>query len=403
MFSLKIALAFFILFSQFTFADSTLESIDVKLKKLDIEKLEAQKKENLSLFLPEINLKSGFGSTKEVNQNSVYETTEGNFLYLDSKLNIFNGLKDIKSRQVLSLKIEKESLEKEALKNIQHVEIYSLLLERNDLITKQAFLKSELDLILSYEVMAKRKVAAGLTSNAELFDFEIKEAELNNESQMNDLKISEIESKIKNYFDTEVISYNELIKKYPKLEEMKSDHFNFNQSPSIKSLDMNQEIQTLEVQRSRNEFLPQLDLEIKSGQINAERDFFKNKSEHEVSLTLTFPLFSGGKTYAANVQSLIDQRSDLLRTKKERQNEETRFENQKNKLKLLNNLILSTESNLKKALSFQSQILSEYKRGIKDSSDLIESAERTFELKTKLNELVSEKTATLYFLNSMYQ
>jgi len=369
------------------------KSPDIEIINLEMENTQALKKEVKSRFLPELSIKTGTGSNKEIDEAKKV----GNFLYLDGKLNLFNGFIDQKSYQIAAKKDELNQNKKSFTENKILVEIYSKLKERELLILNQELLKKEDVEIRKLEKLAQKKNLAGLTTQSYLSEFEFKENQIDNDVKLNEIKIAEIELEIKKITGLSQVNYSELLKSFKTEAETQ-----IKASPSKNMRDLEESILELEVAKNKSAHLPTLDFEFKSGQINLQKKLFKKETEHEALLTLSFPLFSGGSIQS----SVTTAKTELEILKRKNMQDMVEFENQllltRQKLNINREILVKTEASLKKSIDLEAVSFNEFKRGIKESSDLIASIERTFELKRKINEINFEIQTSTYFLNKIY-
>lgn len=395
---------FFILlvatFSSSVFSEDTIVESNVNTfsKSVEVEQLKNAKKGNQSLFYPEINIVTGVGSEYSKGDE---ETDKGGILYLDAKMNLFRGMEDYNSLKIDDMKIQKATLEKELELKKLKIE-YSNLISENEVLNQDIkLIQSELENNKSQESMARKKVNAGLTTDAELLDFQIKQDNLQNEILVNELKIKENENTIKSLFANKFL-----------LEEIKGQ-IQLNQSNELKKVQntenlylnqLSQEVSLsqLEVDKAKSSFWPKIDLEAKAGSITPQSKMFDDKTEHQVALTLTIPLFSGFSSSASAQQVILERQLKEKMFKDYQSNLPIIMENEEKRIELNKHLLATNEKILKKAQKFQEQTISEYKRGIKNSPDLISASDRVFELKRKANQLNNDLKKAIYNYNTNY-
>lgn len=379
--------------------DTILESnINTFSKSIEIEQLKNAKKVNQSLFYPEINIVTGIGSEYSKGDD---ETEKGGILYLDAKMNLYRGMEDYNSIKINEMKIQKTTLEKELELNKTRIEYFNLFSDNEVLTQDIKLIQNELENNKSQESMARKKVNAGLTTDAELLDFQIKQDNLLNEILANELKIKENENAIKIIFSSK-FSLEEIKKQIPlnQFTELKKaeNSENLNMAQLSQALSLSQ----LEVDKSKSSYLPKIDLEAKAGSITPQTKMFKDKTEHQIALTLTIPLFSGFSGDASRQQMILDKQLKERILKDYQVNLPAVMENEEKRIELSKHLLATNEKTLKKAEKFQEQTISEYKRGIKNSPDLISASDRVFELKRKANELGNDLKKAIYSYNTNY-
>lgn len=366
-------------------------------RKIEIEQLQKEKALNRSVFYPELNIVSGLGS--EYSSGDA-ETEKGGILFLDAKMNLFRGLEDLDALKINDIKMQKAVLEKEIeIKKIK-IDYYNMHSENEVLREEIKLIRQELEINKSHENMARKKVDSGLTSNVELLDFQIKQDTLANEISVNELKIAENEKSMSaifgNKFTLEEIN-QKIAKENLELKKSKREDNLF-----IKKLTQDVSISQLEVKKTKSNYLPKIDLEAKIGSITPKSKVFEDKTEHQVALTLTIPLFSGFSTDASYQHAILDKKIKENSLNNYHANYSTMIDTEEKRIELNKLLLNANEKTLKKAEKFQEQTLLEYKRGIKNSPDLISASDRVFELKRKNLELHSDLKKAIYSYNMNY-
>ncbi len=382
-------------FSEDTILESNLNTFS---KSIEIEQLKNAKKVNQSLFYPEINIVTGVGSEYSKGDD---ETEKGGILYLDTKMNLYRGMEDYNSIEINEMKIQKANLERELELNKTKIEYFNLTSDNEVLTQDIKLIQNELENNKSQESMARKKVNAGLTTDAELLDFQIKQDNLLNEILANELKIKENENAIKNIFGNK-FSLEELKSKIPLNESTELKKAQIPENLNLTQLSQDVSLSELEINKSKSSYLPKIDLEAKAGSITPQTKMFKDKTEHQVALTLTIPLFSGYSSDAFSHQMILDKQLKERIFKNYQVNLPSILENEEKRIELNRHLLAANEKTLKKAEKFQEQTISEYKRGIKNSPDLISASDRIFELKRKANELNNDIKKAIYSYNTNY-
>lgn len=373
-------------------------NIDVLSHKTKIEAAQLDIKLAQGLYYPEISINTGLGSEYTKDKT---ETEKGPYLFLETKLNIYRGGRDLREENIIqnsisNLKNENNIILKKLKKNIFKIncEIKSY---HNDI----KLLENEINENNDQLIMAKKKLDAGLTTAADLLDFQIKKETLENEISANQLKVIDLENEI-----LKVIGKNgssESIKDECDLNSTKVfsaiQQENLPEIQILKNEIMNKK---LEISNSKSAYLPTVDLEGKFGQITPSSPLLKNKTEHQVSINLNFPIFSGFtndiKIAKANLES--SQKEQEL---KQLELELTKsLENERNKILLNEKIISNLEKSFEMSSKYKMLSIFEYKKGIKNSSDVINASDRNLELKRKINELKYENKSLTFAFNTNY-
>lgn len=395
----KIIYAFFVVMSQTLVAEDSLfeKNIDVQNKNSEINSLNIEKNMQKSLFYPEVNVVTGLGSEFSKDET---ETEKGGILYLDSKINLYNGQKDLINLNINRHKVSKARTEKTSeIRKIQ-IMAYNIALELSSLSEEKKLLAKEKENNEKQRTWAKKKVDAGLTTNVELLDFQIKETDLENEIAINNLKIKENETELLNLFGN-TVSLEQILAQVNTLPPTNETNtkLTLNEKILIEEL----AISNLELQKSKKNYLPKIDIEAKVGNITPTSKLLSEKNEHQVALMLTIPLFNGLNTKYEIQQTVNDKLIKERNLRNFQSNLSSLIDLESKKIKLTENLLKNQEESLLKSIKFYDQTINEYRRGIKNSADLISSSDRILELKRKIIELKKEIKILNNAFNLNYQ
>ncbi len=395
----KIIYAFFVVMSQTLVAEDSLfeKNIDVQNKNSEINSLNIEKNMQKSLFYPEVNVVTGLGSEFSKDET---ETEKGGILYLDSKINLYNGQKDLINLNINRHKVSKARTEKTSeIRKIQ-IMAYNIALELSSLSEEKKLLAKEKENNEKQRTWAKKKVDAGLTTNVELLDFQIKETDLENEIAINNLKIKENETELLNLFGN-TVSLEQILAQVNTLPPTNETNtkLTLNEKILIEEL----AISNLELQKSKKNYLPKIDIEAKVGNITPTSKLLSEKNEHQVALMLTIPLFNGLNTKYEIQQTVNDKLIKERNLRNFQSNLSSLIDLESKKIKLTENLLKNQEESLLKSIKFYDQTINEYRRGIKNSADLISSSDRILELKRKIIELKKEIKILHNAFNLNYQ
>lgn len=374
------------------------ENVELKASDAQIENLQAEKRISKGLFYPELALKIGVGSEKFKDFN--YEQDRGPFSFLEGKLNLYKGGRDSFALKRSDVKITTAMLEKEIKLRALRIELSKkqnalLLLEK-----KNNFIEREIKDSNNQSGMAQKKVNAGLTTSVDLLDFELKNSLLLNEMEKNNLEKEQLKSEIEimNGLKISADNVNNDLADPPKLEVL-----NVEASPKLELAKRKLEISKMDQQVAKGEYLPSVDLEARWGQITPQSSLWKEEKEHQVALSLTIPLFSGFSTQGKVQQGLIEV------TQKERELNQAQLEQitlldlGKKKIDILNRTISVLEKTLNHTQKYKELTIAEYKRGIKNSPDVISASDKYFELEQKLVETKVELYNEFFALNETFK
>ncbi len=377
-------------------------NVELGSAKSKIQSLKVENKINKSLFLPELYLRGGVGSEKL--QENLYETEKGPYLFLESKLNIYRGGRDSALNKKNTLEISEMNLELEIKKRGINISAFKILSTINLISTEKKLIDAELSSNKTQQSMASKKLNAGLTSSIDLIDFDIKNDYLTNELDILDLKIETLKKEFTILFGGE-ISSTEMETTLINLSKTLNDAniINIENSPSFKLSQKKMEISSINQESVKSEYLPSLDLEAKWGNISLQEKFSRSPREHQIAFNITLPLFTGYSTDYKFQQSVIES------TQKKREMRQIEIEAKSlqqlelKKIELSKKLLLSLNHSLSQSIKYKDLTISEYKRGIKNSSDIISASDKKLELERKILEMQNELKISQVTLNETFK
>lgn len=342
-----------------------------------------------SAYYPTLNAVGGWAQNKT---DELAAAQKGYVGYLEGRLNLFNGFKDhsILRQREIDLKlsqIELETKQRELRLTLTEVASDMILLHK-----LQDVLEEEFNITQNQSKMAQKKVAAGLTGSVDNLEFNLRESEI----QIEKNRIIQLHNE----------AHQKLIQLYG--EDLADSHFanlSFstvenltNQTKELK-MENNLEYQRADLKLARArygkseikaDFSPKLDFLLNVGRLTPSESNSLSYNESKYALLLTVPLFSGFDTYyKTKSASLQIASTEKLKTQKIN-DVQSAYTNLKTKAAELHQLYKINESKLINSQKYFDLTLGEYKRGIKNSPDLVSATERLFGAKKKKFEILKE-------------
>lgn len=354
-----------------------------------VEAKEALYSSSKSSFLPTINAVGGWQSNK-TDSNAL--TEKGTVGYIEAKYNLFNGFKDysLVNQKNADLNVSKiEFLHKQREVKIELTTLISEMLYLHKL---QDVLADEYKAIQSQRKMAQKKVSAGLTGPIDNLEFDLRENEIQIEtSQINQLH-EETHQKLVKLFgrDLSDSEFNDI--KFQSYVELTTINkvFDHKQNLTYKQIEQNLEKARNEKTQERSEFLPKLDLTASVGRLTPSENTPVQYNENKYGVTLTIPLFSGLDTYYKVKSSNLNISATEKLLNQKRLDAESEFSVLKNKIVELAKLFKINEQKIENSQKYFDLTLGEYKRGIKNSPDLVGATERLYSSRKKQVEILKE-------------
>lgn len=372
---------FYLLISAQVHASDLENNIELNSLKSNRESLMLDQKINRSLFLPDLSLNGGLGFEKLVDGDS-FEKNSGPYLFLESNFNLYRGGADSLVIEKTEHLMSQSRIEEEIKRRDLKVRAYKIYAEIDWLKKDNLLIEDELKTNNQQQIMARKKVDAGLSTNVDLLDFNLKKENLSNDQEKNLLKIEELEKEIIS-MQIEKIDFQEL-----PIEEI-----DINKSPGFILSQEQRKISQLEKKNAQANSLPVIDLKAAWGQITPQEKFLNRDKEHQVSLNVTIPLFQGFSS-DHKVQQAIVQGTQTERLARQIEiDSRIKNELELKKITLTKKILESLDRSLDQSIKYRDLTIAEYRRGIKNSPDLISASDNKFEIERK-------KLATQYELKT---
>ena len=363
------------------FKEAAANNLEIKEAAARFKKAEFSRKSALGNFFPEISLKGGPLMTRlEEEKNSgtaLYGKAEWN-LYrggIDNALNKKATLEEDFSERQLFLTKTRVMREAAAI-------YYELLFLNESLHLKE----KALELNAEQAKLARLKKASGFTSEADVIEFELREATLRSDlkqlQQEREERSKELSVLLGRKEQTLIAVKGHLIReeRAPKEENV------------LKSIASNPEVQesafTLKSREqdmsiARAGFLPSINLEARYGRLANEERVFGRNNNYSFYLTFNLPLFSGLSTrndYQAKLSSVAESE---LQLEKSQLSAAASVSQLFAKLKSIRERLDLEEKTLARSEEYYKITLGEYRRGVKNSPDMVGAAERLLDARLR--------------------
>lgn len=317
------------------------------------------------------------------------EPAKGKVGYLRGQWNLFHGFKDSAAGD----RAQAELLAKEASLEIKKRELKLALREAVSemlyLHGLQEILTEEIKVAQTQKQMASKKVAAGLSSSVDNLEFDLRSDELEVQKRRIDQSHIETHQKLFRIFgeelsdsDIDQVNFRGIDEISQILKNSKIDHH-----PEILKAQADYSASESERTMARSEFIPRLDFEYALGRVSPTEESDAKFNESRVGLFLTIPLFSGFDS-SYKMKSATAQLGARERDKAQvSHNIRTEFETIKEKMKGALDLYQINERKRVTAKKYFDMTLGEYRRGVKNSPDLVGATERLFDSEKQKYEL----------------
>lgn len=354
-----------------------------------VESREAIYSSGYSGFLPTLNAVAGW------QQNTVdSEPTpeKGNVGYLEAQYNLFNGFRDkstLNQRNTELTAAKTELALKQRELKISLVELLSEIIQLHKL---QDILEEEYKTLKIQLQMAQKKEAAGLTGSVDRLEFSVRESELDIERNQIGQSHNELHEKLTKLIGSDVSdeqlhkiefqTIDELSKIPGEFDHLKNLDYKFAKSTYDRASN--------EVTEARSDFMPKLDLTAALGRLTPSEVTPVQYNESKYGIILTIPLFSGLNTYYKTKAAKLNAAATEKNLDQVTKNVAAEFKILKNKIDELLKLYKINELKLTTSQKYFDLTLGEYRRGIKNSPDLVGATERLFGTKRRQFEILKE-------------
>jgi outer membrane protein len=347
----------------------------------ELESAKAKRKSGFSAFLPHISLNGGWENTKKFDDNN-----KGYLGYLDGNWSLYRGGKDAAELKNynLGLELQISKVEQSKRQVISAVrKLYFKILTSQRLLT---LVQEEQKINNEQKLMADKKVSAGLTSEVDKLEFELREqqilAELN--KYQSDLTkdraalSSELGGLENNILFVDNLDNTPLLKNFEIQNSVASASIKLRESQlAALSAEVNKKI-------ALSSFLPELTFSASYGRLTPRQtSFASDRSESSYTLLLSVPLFSGFsnyQSYVATNHSVAAKENEEFQTRLNIESEQKIFATDFLQLRTLYEL---NQQRLVKTAKYYNLTIGEYRRGVKNSPDLVSATENMFEARKK--------------------
>ena len=354
-----------------------------------VESQEALYSSGRSKYLPTLNAVAGWQQNKT---DDLATTEKGAVGYLEASYNLFNGFKDgsLLNQKESTLNLAKIDLQIKQ-RNLR-ISLTEVLSEMTYLHQLQSILAEEYKTVQTQKQMADKKVAAGLTGPVDNLEFTLRESEVEIEQNQIEQLHAEAHQKLLKLFGAEVSDQEIDQIEFENQAELTSVKTEFAADKSLESQRSKQYLVRAQSEKleARSDFLPKLDLTASVGRLTPSENTPMQYNESKYGITLTIPLFSGFDTYyklKASKSSLLSAEKSLINSNNELNAE---FKIIKNKILELDKLYKINDLKLQTSQKYFELTLGEYRRGIKNSPDLVNATERLYSAKKKKFEILKE-------------
>lgn len=334
-------------------------------------------------FLPEVSLEGGPLTAKFDD-----ESNSGTAVYGKAEWNLYRGGRD--SAEIQKARIEQDLQKKklELAKARVARESARLYYEMLHILESLALKEKALQMNQEQMKLARVKKNSGFTSEADVLEFELRDSTI-----ASDLNLLKQEREAKSRELSLLLGLNEPSEKFTVKGHLESEPLKFDKSKVLAEY-TNRNEQLLESQAqyqlglqdktiARSYFLPSVDLEASYGRLADEEKVYEENNNYSVFLRVKIPLFSGFQNYngAKSSQAQLTQREINLKGTQAKVRSELEI-----LLATLNSIsdrIALEEKNISRSEKYYNITIAEYRRGVKNSPDVVGATEGLLEARIR--------------------
>jgi outer membrane protein TolC len=348
-----------------------------------LDEAEAKEARSRSPYFPKLGVAGGADNQLIATGNV---TAAIAYVYFD--YNLFNGFSDLYKNQIASQEKEKAQIK---LKRSEFR--VGLEVERTFhlYVFKKSVIKLKEEALKWNEIhkkMAAQKKRAGLSSDSDVMEFDLKDAVLRSDLLLLNQELEEARTQLKKLLGEEIGS------KIEPIGSLQHQHLKGNLNNLVKRIKNESEvvvttakdlsIANLESKVTTSKWLPKLDLEVSGGflpwdlrQVPAGQAMIGGK------LVLKYDIFSGFDNYYGQNEAEAKKLKLEAQLKDAILSAMVDTENAFRKIRTIQERVDLEEENEERAQKYYKSVMSEYKRGVKNSADLRVAADGLFEVSLK--------------------
>jgi outer membrane protein len=322
-------------------------------------------------FFPELSLEGG-----PLRSRLEQKKTSGTALFGKADWNLFRGGADWAAVEKAGIRREHSELRLRSGRARALAEVEVAYYEMLFLLESIALKESALAMNEEQKRIARRKKASGLTSETDVIEFDLREATLRSDlrllSQERDEKARELA--VLAGRDTPIYVKGHLEKASLSL----SKEVALGRLQETETLEAVTELRLAEKDRqiARSRFLPSVNLEARYGRLADKDKVYSGGDNYTLFLSFSLPLFSGLSTYhdAKSAGFVISAREAAF----DRESRKSRalVDDLFSRMEAVSERLVLEEKNLSRSENYYKLTLDEYRRGVKNSPDMVGASER---------------------------
>lgn len=358
-------------------------SLEIKQTEENLNSLKSKLSSQYGKLSPKISVEGGPQSTKYDDEKS-----NATALYGKAEWNLYNGGSDKAVMDLSKSEIEIQEKRLKSLKNKVKKEVSKIYYELQFILESISLKQKALELNSQQMKIAKAKNSSGFTTSSDVLEFDLRDSTLQSDLVLLNQQLDQKSRDLDVLLSRKNQTAPEIVKGH-----LVRETFTLNRDELLIKIQENNdqlllskiELQLAEKEKrqAKSQFLPKLDLEARYGKLANDEKVFNDKDNYSVMLKFNVPLFSGFEDYnsvksvsakVASSQMAIDQKSISLSAE---------LDSSLAEIKALNARLDLEEKNLERSEKYYKLTLDEYRRGVKNSPDMVGASERLLEARIR--------------------
>lgn len=357
----------------------------------EVKSKESIFKSSYATFYPSLNAVAAWGENRVDNP---IDSEKGYTGYLEGRFNLFNGYRDSASADQKQIELKIAKFEHEKLRRDLKVRLTEVIAEMIYLHQLQETLISEEKITKEQKQMAAKKVSSGLSSSVDNLEFDLREEEIRIQQRQIDQQHLEAHQKLVQIFGSEIADKDLEVLRFSELSILTPiKSYSAEDNPDVIKSQLIFEHANLERKLAQGEYFPSLDFIYSYGRLTPTEEKL-NFDETNYRLQITIPLFSGFSTVHKNKSTEFESKSRESRFQQISLDTLSLYNSLADKMKELSDLYKINDRKLKSLEKYFNLTVSEYKRGVKNSPDLVGATERWFAAQKRKPEILKELEIT---------
>ncbi|MBI4405139.1 MAG: TolC family protein [Deltaproteobacteria bacterium] len=341
------------------------------------EQAKASHKRSHSPFFPKIGI--GAGADSKLSKTS--ETAGVGFLY--GNYNLFNGFEDSYRTRISEIEAEKAEIQLKRVEfrvGLEVEQVFHFYLFKKGAMQLK---KEAIELNNTHKKMAAQRRASGLASDADVMEFDLRDSLLRSDMLLLAQELEEARANLRKLFGEEIGSKIEPrgALQHQHLEGVLMDYVKRikDESEPVQLAARDVAIATTEEKLSQSRWLPKLDLEARVGYLPLDQRAPDGGVTISGTALAKLDLFSGFDTFWEKRELAAKKLKSEAKLKNMIVTAMTQMEIAFRKVKTVQSRVDLEEENSERALKYYKSVVSEYKRGVKNSADVKVAAELLYE------------------------